>query len=67
LAHCYASDLSRLILDRQPGLWVHGHLHSRLDYAISDTRIVCNARGHVDEASEFDPAFTVSLGAGAAS
>ena len=32
LAHCYASDLSRLIQDRQPDLWVHGHLHSRSDY-----------------------------------
>jgi len=66
LAHCYASDLSGLILDRQPDLWVHGHLHSRSDYAVGRTRIVCNARGHADEASGFDPAFVVSVGAGAA-
>jgi 3',5'-cyclic AMP phosphodiesterase CpdA len=62
LAHCYASDLSRLIHDRQPSLWVHGHLHSRSDYRIGNTRIVCNARGHVDEASNFDPAFTIDVG-----
>jgi predicted phosphohydrolase len=62
LAHCYASDLSRLIHDRQPDLWVHGHLHSRSDYRIGATRIVCNARGHVDEASGFDPAFTIDVG-----
>ena len=61
LAHCYASDLSRLILDRQPGLWVHGHLHSRSDYMVGGTRIVCNARGHVEETSDFDPAFTIDI------
>ena len=61
LAHCYASDLSRLIRDRQPDLWVHGHLHSRSYYRIGATRVVCNARGHVEEASGFDPAFTVNV------
>ena len=66
LAHCYASDLSRLILGRQPDLWVHGHLNSRSDYAIGGTRIVCNARGHADEASGVDPALIVSVGAGVA-
>ncbi len=50
------------IQDRQPDLWVHGHLHSRSDYRIGATRVVCNARGHVDEASGFDPAFTVDIG-----
>ena len=62
LAHAYASDMSRLIHDRQPDLWIHGHLHGRLDYRIGATRILCNARGHVDEASNFDPAFTVDVG-----
>jgi len=32
LAHCYASDMSHLMQDRQPDLWVHGHIHSRADY-----------------------------------
>ncbi len=63
LAHCYASDLSRLIEDRQPNLWVHGHLHSRSDYRIGATRIVCNARGHIEEdsAKDFDPSFTIDV------
>jgi Icc-related predicted phosphoesterase len=43
LAHCYASDPSRLIQYRQPDLGIHGHLHGRLDYRIGATRIVCNA------------------------
>ena len=61
LAHCYASDLSRLIHDRQPDLWVHGHVHARSDYRIGATRVVCNARGHVEEATGFDPAFTIDV------
>jgi hypothetical protein len=61
LAHCYASDLSRLIHDRQPNLWVHGHLHNRVDYRLGATRIVCNPRGHADERSGFDPAFTINV------
>jgi Icc-related predicted phosphoesterase len=61
LAHCYGSDLSRLIHDRQPALWVHGHVHNRVDYWIGATRIVCNARGHADEPSGFDPAFTIDV------
>ena len=63
LAHCYASDLSPLIDARQPDLWVHGHLHSRADYRIGATRIVCNPRGHIEEvsATTFDPSFTIDI------
>jgi len=53
--------LSRLFLDRQPDLWVHGHLHSRSDYMVGGTRIVCNARGHAEETSDFDPAFIIDI------
>ena len=61
LANCYASDLSRLIHDRQPSLWVHGHVHARADYRLGATRVVCNARGHVEEATGFDPGFTIDV------
>jgi predicted phosphohydrolase len=63
LAHCYASDLSRLIQDRQPNLWVHGHVHNRVDYRLGITRIVCNPRGHVEEDSSrtFDPSFVIQV------
>ncbi|PWB82914.1 MAG: hypothetical protein C3F11_09450 [Methylocystaceae bacterium] len=65
LRWCYASDLSGLIDARTPDLWVHGHVHTRRDYRVGATRIVCNPRGHADEASarEFDPAFVVDVGA----
>ena len=66
LAHCYASDLGRMIRDRQPPLWIHGHIHSRADYRIGATRIVCNPRGHIEEdsAKTFDPSFVIDVAAG---
>ena len=60
---CYASDLSGLIAARAPDLWVHGHVHARLDYCVGVTRTVCNPRGHADEASscDFDPSLVIDL------
>lgn len=61
---CYASDLTWLIDRHQPTLWVHGHVHGRLDTRVSNTRIVANARGHVgdeDSAQAFDPALIVRV------
>lgn len=53
LAWCSASDLTDLILDRGPDLWVHGHVHRASDYRIGRTRVVCNPRGHRDEHTGF--------------
>jgi len=58
---CYASHLERLIIDTQPLLWVHGHLHNRCDYVISQTRVVANPRGYPGEKTGFDPAFTIKI------
>ena len=36
--------------------WIHGHMHSNVDYMIGDTRVVCNPRGYSDmENVKFDP------------
>jgi len=53
----YASDLSVLILDTQPSLWFHGHMHDSFDYSIGNTRILCNPRGYVGKElnTEFNP------------
>lgn len=43
----YATDLTNFILDRpRIKLWTHGHMHSKNDYMIGSTRIVCNPRGY---------------------
>jgi predicted phosphohydrolase len=44
-ASVFASDLSELIEGRRPDLWVHGHIHRRVDFVHAGTRIICNAAG----------------------
>ena len=61
LAWCDASDLTGLIEERGPDLWVHGHVHRHADYRVGRTRIVCNARGHVDERTGFEPGMVVTV------
>jgi Icc-related predicted phosphoesterase len=55
----YASDLEQKILEKQPQLWVHGHVHESFDYRIGETRVVCNPRGYVMD--ETNPKFNPSL------
>jgi Icc-related predicted phosphoesterase len=57
----YASDLSELIEQQQPALWVHGHTHDSSDYWIEHTRIVCNPRGYDDENRSFNPALILQV------
>lgn len=46
LSAAYASDLEEFIVETRPDIWVHGHIHSTLDYRIGQTRVVCNPRGY---------------------
>lgn len=59
----YASNLDRMISESGPSLWVHGHVHAKLDYKIGQTRLVCNSRGYADEPSfsAFEIAFVVEV------
>lgn len=61
LAWCYASDLSELIIERGPDLWIHGYVHQATDYRVGRTRVVCNPRGHADERTGFVPDRVVTL------
>lgn len=45
----YASNLENLIEKYQPDLWIHGHIHTPVDYTVGKTRIVCNPHGYLDE------------------
>jgi Icc-related predicted phosphoesterase len=42
----YICDMVPLILERQPRLWIHGHMHASKDYQIEETRVVCNPYGY---------------------
>lgn len=42
----YASDLSDIIEEFSPMLWIHGHMHDTFDYELYNTRIICNPKGY---------------------
>lgn len=52
LSAAYASNLDELIQASQVSLWVHGHIHSSLDYRLGNTRVVSNPRGYPDERND---------------
>jgi Icc-related predicted phosphoesterase len=58
----YASDLTEIIEEGKPDLWVHGHTHDSCDYQIGDTRVLCNPRGYDDENRKFDRHLVVEIG-----
>jgi Icc-related predicted phosphoesterase len=60
----YASDLEYLMIGHEaPALWIHGHVHSRFDYKINKTRVVCNPRGYIqyNEALDFDSHLVIEV------
>lgn len=62
----FLNDLDDFIYDNDNILcWVHGHCHSRFDYYIGMTRVICNPRGYTmnnyTEDTEYDPDLTVTL------
>ncbi len=64
-AAAYASDLSDLL--GWAGLWVHGHIHKRLDYGVANnrgglTRVLANPRGYagIESVDECDAGWSWS-------
>lgn len=64
----FTSRLDHL-LDYNPTLWVHGHMHDHVDYTrttpTGSTRVVCNPRGYPGESqwvsSKYKPHFIVEV------
>lgn len=42
----FANNLDDMIEEYSPDLWIHGHMHSFLDYTLHKTRVICNPRGY---------------------
>lgn len=59
----FASRLENIMLDYNPVLWTHGHVHDSFDYVVGDTRVVCNPRGYVGEHlnPDFEPDLVVEI------
>ena len=62
LTAAFVSDLSALILEFQPEIWIHGHVHSSFDYAVGPiTRVLCNPHGYWDENPDFNSSLVVEV------
>jgi Icc-related predicted phosphoesterase len=64
LSAAYASDLTPLM--GKASTWIHGHVHSSLDYTVNGTRIVANPRGYSHknggmENAAFNPALILEI------
>ncbi|MBN9552922.1 MAG: metallophosphoesterase [Alphaproteobacteria bacterium] len=57
----YASDLTSIIEEGRPALWLHGHTHDSCDYVVGRTRIACNPRGYDTENRVFDSGLVLSV------
>lgn len=42
----YLTDMEATIANSNLLLWVHGHIHTSIDYKIGKTRVICNALGY---------------------
>lgn len=47
--HFFTRDLTDLIVEAQPPLWVFGHTHDRMTARVGDTLVTCNATGYPQE------------------
>lgn len=45
----FVSDLEHVMHAIRPIVWAHGHVHSRHDYQVGPTRVVCNPLGYPGE------------------
>jgi Icc-related predicted phosphoesterase len=45
----FVSDETKLIAEKQPRIWCHGHTHGFCDYMLGNTRVICNPHGYPSE------------------
>jgi Icc-related predicted phosphoesterase len=45
----FVSYQAKLIEEKQPRLWLHGHTHDGCDYRLGETRVLCNPLGYPAE------------------
>lgn len=61
LNRAYYSDMDDIVAGSGAKLWVHGHVHTRFDYQIGGTRVICNPKGYPHEVTGFEPGFVVEI------
>ncbi|PUV24085.1 metallophosphoesterase [Sphingobacterium athyrii] len=50
ISAAYVSDMEDFIVKYQPSYWIHGHVHTPVNYKIGSTEIICNPHGYINEA-----------------
>lgn len=54
--------MRKVIEQKQPSLWIHGHTHCSNDYTVGDTRVISNPRGYPGQVNqEFNPHFIIEV------
>ncbi len=56
-----APELEKLILARQPLIYIHGHTHDCCKYPLGRTRVICNPRAYPGEYNTFNPSLVVEI------
>lgn len=59
----FVHDMTSLIEERRPKLWVHGHTHHSVDTVVGETRVVCNPFGYAryEENSLFNEKLVIDV------
>lgn len=62
----YVTNLEDKILEWEPELWVHGHVHNSFSYQVGNTKIVTNPKGYPMgmgdvENPNFNPKLTIEI------
>ncbi len=62
ISSAYASNLESIILKYKPDYWIHGHIHTPMDYKIGETRIICNPHGYIHEKyNGYNPSLVIEM------
>ncbi len=57
----FLCDVSEIMLDMGPKVWVHGHSHIPCDYMLGETRVTSNPRGYPGENSSGYGPLTIEI------
>ena len=49
VSSAYASNLEPVILKHKPQYWIHGHIHTPVNYTIGGTTVLCNPHGYMND------------------
>lgn len=62
LSPAYASHLDSFVERSGAAAWIHGHIHTSVDYHIGQPRVISNPRGYPEEREAgFDPTCMITI------